>query len=128
MGKQVAQGTRYESRIREKARQVNRDAMRLPKTGKKMEPDVFIPGANRRAAVAWESWHRPDPPAWGPYPRRTARRMVTITEEHFFELLAQDTESNFGYWVQCKSSERLSMRTILDGLLTWIDKNGGRIG
>lgn len=118
MGKQTAQGTRFESYLRESAKRVGREnTERLAKTAIAHEPDVFIPGANRRAAVAWEHWQT----GGG---RRKARRMVTITFEHFLELLASDEDFKWGYYVQCKSTQRMNMRTIMDGLLGWFRLKG----
>lgn len=120
MSKPVDQGTRFESRIVTRAKEVGREhARREPKTGTKHEPDVYIPGSRKRAVVAWENWKKEDGKK-----RRTARRMVTLTEQHFFELLANDTDAQFGYHVQCKSTQALSLRTILDGLLEWMKANG----
>ena len=49
--------------------------------------------------------------------------MVTITEAHFFELIDKDEKAEYGYWVQCKSTQSLSLSRTMEGLQTWVSKN-----
>lgn len=119
MGKQVNQGTRWESRIVSQAQAAGRNAMRLPKTGKKNEPDVFIAGKNRRPMVAWEKWIGKKGKG-----RRRARRMIILTEEHFKELLALDTEARYGYFVQAKSTQAGSINNWIEGLIERLREDG----
>ena len=117
MSKQVEQSTRFETRTVHLAQRVGRlGARREPKTGIKHEPDVFIPGEKKRAALAWENWVKTDGHA-----KRRAARMVVISEEHWFELMALDRHQRFGYYVQNKSTQKLSVRHIFEGLLTWME-------
>lgn len=91
--------------------------MRLPKTGKKHEPDLVIYSAypetfktfEMRPAVAWERWLGKKGEK-----RRRPVRMVTVTEEHFYELL---DSSPYGYYIQCKSAQAGSLSTWLEGLI-----------
>jgi len=116
VSKQVEQSTRFETRTVLNARVAGRiGARREPKTGIKHEPDVFIPGQEMRAALTWENWVKTP----GNQKRR-AVRMVTIEESHWFEQMALDTEARFGYHVQCKSTQKLGVRSIFEGLLTWM--------
>ena len=115
MGKQIAQGTRNETRIVNLALDQGRQAFRLPKTNTKHEADVVIKGTQMRPAVTWERWIGKKGDG-----RRHAVRMVGLTEEHWIELLGEDTEVCYGYWVQCKSTQALSMSTVLEGLISWI--------
>ena len=120
MSKQVEQSTRFETRTVTLARQTGRlGARREPKTGIKHEPDVFIPGREMRAALTWENWSRGGSTR-GINQRRTATRMVVISEEHFNELLALDLHRRYGYHVQCKSTQALSVRLIFEGLVVWM--------
>lgn len=115
MGKQVEQSTRYESRIVSHARAVGRLSRRYPKTGTKHEADVIIEGQHMRPAVAWERWVGKKSAG-----RRRAVRMVTITENHFEELLDKDAQELYGYYVQCKSTQAGSLYAWLEGLIGWI--------
>ncbi len=118
MGEQTAQGTRWESRIVKGAESSGRKARRLAKTGVKNEADVRIPGFNMRPAIAWERWVGRKSKG-----KRRAVRMVAVTEEHYYELLARDERAEYGYWIQCKSTQSLSMSATMEGLETWIQKN-----
>ena len=93
-----------------------RPATRLAKTGVKHEADVKISGIKMRPAVAWERWVGK---MGDDRNRRRAVRMVTITEAHFFELISKDEQAEYGYWVQCKSTQTLSLSNILEGLIKW---------
>lgn len=119
MGKQVDQGTRWESRIVNGALSVGRKAMRMPKTGKKHEPDLMITGTNMRPAVAWEKWSGKKSDG-----RRRATRMVTFTEDHFKELLDLDVDNVYGYLVQCKSTQAGALSTWLEGLIDRMEQDG----
>ena len=116
MGKQVDQGTRFESRMRRLAVGRGRIAARTAKTGKKHEPDLVIAGTEMRPAVAWEKWVGRKGQG-----RRRAVRMVAIPEYHYGELLALDTEHRYGYYVQCKSTQAGSLHTWLEGLIERIE-------
>ncbi len=118
MSKQVEQSTRFETRTVKYAWLAGRAmSRREPKTGIKHEPDVFIPGLTMRAALTWENWIKTPGNK-----KRRAVRMVVIEESHWFELMALDKERVFGYHVQCKSTQALSVRTILEGLLGWMNR------
>lgn len=118
----VEQSTRWETRIVKGAIDAGRStATRLPKTGIKHEPDVLIPGKHRRPAVAWERWEGKKKDG-----RRRAVRMVTITETHFYELLALDKEHTFGYYVQNKSTQSGSLSNWLTGLADWVKERKDR--
>ena len=118
MSKQVEQSTRFETRTVMLAREAGRiGARREPKTGIKHEPDVFIPGREMHAALTWENWVKAQTSKGL---RRRAVRMVVISEEHFNELLALDLHRRYGYHVQCKSTQVLSVRSIFEGLVAWI--------
>lgn len=121
MGKQVNQGTRWESRIVNRVKTDVRFAMRLPKTGVRHEPDLFIKGKKMRPLVAWENWvgRKGDG-------RRRAVRMVTMTEDHFYELVELDKLAEYGYYVQAKSTQSLGLRATLEGLSDWMN-DGNRI-
>ena len=118
MGEQTAQGTRWESRIVKGAGTSGRKARRLAKTGVKNEADVKIPGTNMRPAVAWERWVGKKGKG-----KRRAIRMVAITEAHYYELLTRDERAEYGYWIQCKSTQALSLSATMIGLETWIEEN-----
>ena len=121
MGKQTAQGTRWESRIVNGVKmRTTRPASRLAKAGQKDEADVRIPGIKMRPMVAWERWVGKKGDDRN---RRRAVRMVTITEAHFFELIDKDEKAEYGYWVQCKSTQSLSLSRTMEGLQTWVSKN-----
>jgi hypothetical protein len=124
MGKQVNQGTRWESRIVNRLILKGREAMRLPKTGKKNEPDILvIPKAGMidadtsafRLAVAWERWNGKKKDG-----RRRATRMFAIPEETFYELLDR---SEFGWYIQAKSTQAGSLSTWLEGLAERIEQD-----
>ena len=118
MGEQTAQGTRWESRIVKGAGTSGRKARRLAKTGVKNEADVAIAGINKRPAIAWERWVGKKSKG-----KRRAVRMVAITEEHFYELLKVQKVPVYGYWIQCKSTQALSLSATMKGLETWIEEN-----
>ena len=118
MGEQTAQGTRWESRIAKGAGTSGRKARRLAKTGVKNEADVAISGINKRPAIAWERWVGKKGKG-----KRRAVRMVAITEEHYYELLTRDERAEYGYWIQCKSTQALSLSATMIGLETWIEEN-----
>lgn len=119
MGKQTAQGTRWESRIRDNVRAIGRAAMRLPKTGKKNEPDLVIyPDDDLdayRLAVAWERWRGKKREG-----RRSATRMFIVDEETFYEML---DFYPYGWYVQCKSTQAGSVSTWLEGLRERINED-----
>lgn len=115
MGKQTAQGTRHETRLVGRIATAGREGVRQAKAGQKNEADVRISGFPMRPAVAWERWIGKKNDG-----RRRAVRMVTITEEHFIELLDADEDACYGYWVQCKSAQTISMSAVLEGLINWI--------
>ncbi len=119
MSKQVEQSTKWESRVVNGALDSERESMRLPKTGKKHEPDLIIYGKKMRPAVAWERWVGKKSEK-----RRRAVRMVTITEDHFKELLDKDADHEYGYYVQCKSTQAGSLSTWLEGLVERLEKDG----
>lgn len=117
MGKQTAQGTRHETRLVGRVMMADRGAIRLAKAGQKHEADIRIYGASMRPAVAWERWIGKKNDG-----RRRAVRMVTITEDHFIELLDASDDACYGYWVQCKSTQSLSLSATLEGLINWIQE------
>jgi hypothetical protein len=74
-----------------------------------------------RPAIAWEKWIGKKGDG-----RRRAVRMVTIPEEHFNELLDLDGEARFGYYVQAKSRQSLSLYVMMEGLVNWMkEKQNG---
>ena len=119
MGKQTAQGTSYESHLRNRALLVGRSARRTAKAGQAHEPDVVIEGAWRRPAVAWKHM-RPTPGGV----RRTSLSTVTILEEDFFRLIEMDTDAAMGWLIQAKCTQRLSVSAIMSGLTEWIRRYG----
>lgn len=115
MGKQVDQGTRWESRLVTNAQAAGKAASRLPKTGIKNEPDIQIRGLEMHPAVAVEHWIK-DPGK----KKRRAVRYVAVPEKIFYQLLDKDTDHDVGYWIQAKSRQQVSVRTVLEGLLEWM--------
>ncbi len=115
----VEQSTKWETRIRKLAESAGRFATRLPKTGKRHEPDLFIAGTNRRPIVAWERWVGKKKDG-----RRRARRMIVMTEAHFKELLELDTEGKYGYYVQAKSTQAGSISNWIEGLIGRLEQDG----
>lgn len=118
MGKQVDQGTRWESAIVTRARAIGRTATRTPKTGKKNEPDLIIDGEHRLPVVFWENWIKRNH-------RRRAVRMVVMNEADFWKLLDLDKDETYGILGQAKSTQALSVRAVLAGLVTWQKENDG---
>ncbi len=115
MGKQVNQGTRWESRIVTGAKKVGRAAMRLPKTGIKDEPDLTIRGDTMFPAVAVEHW-MVEPGK----KRRRAVRYVAVPEDAWQKILDMDEGHSVGFWVQAKSRQQVSVRSVLEGLADWM--------
>lgn len=118
----VQQSTRWESRIVAGAQAAGREhATRLPKTGIKHEPDVLIPGRHKLPAVAWERWIGKKKEG-----RRRAVRMVAIPEEAFNKLLDNDTDHEYGWYVQCKSTQSGSLSSWLEGIIGWVQDRKDR--
>jgi hypothetical protein len=117
MGKQTAQGTSYESHLRNRAISHSRTARRLAKTGQAHEADVEIEGQVMRPAVAWKHM-RPT----GGGVRRNSLRTVTILEEDWWNLIALDTEHKYGWQIQAKCTQRANVSAILSGLIGWMRK------
>lgn len=115
MSKQMAQGTRWESRIVTQAWQHLRYGERLAKRGIKGEPDVRVEGEQYLPIVAWENWVKTNG-------RRRAVRMVTMLEEDFWKLVDKDYEREYGYLVQAKSAQAISVRVVLENLIEAIKK------
>jgi hypothetical protein len=125
VGKQVDQGTRFESRMVNNAHKAGRAASRLPKTGVKDEPDLQIRGHSVHPAVGVEHWLKIPGQK-----RRTAIRYVAIPEDVFNLMLALDEEQEMGFLVQAKSRQAINVRKTLEGLMVWMkggDDNGNRI-
>ncbi len=117
MGKATAQGTSYESHLRNQALLIGRTARRLAKTSTAHEADVEIEGAHMRPAVAWKHMR----PTQGV--RRSSLRTVTILEEDWFKLIALDTERTLGWQVQAKCTQRASVSSLMSGLMGWMHAN-----
>lgn len=115
MGKQTAQGTTYESHLRNQALLIGRQARRLAKTSQAHEADVEIEGAHMRPAVAWKHMRKDEGKT-----RRSSLRTVTILEEDFFKLVALDYTHTLGWWVQAKCTQRANVSSILSGLIGWM--------
>lgn len=114
MGRQVAQGTAYESHLRTRATSIGRTARRLAKAGQAHEADVQIEGAHMRPAVAWKHMTRKDGAI-----KRSSLRTVTILEDDWFALMALDTEHTLGWWVQAKCTQRANVASLLANLIGW---------
>lgn len=114
MGRQVDQGTRHESAIVSIARAMGRKAERLAKTGTKHEADVRIEGTEMLPAIAWKRYvHTAGK-------RRRTVNMVVLRQQDFWKLIDKDTEADYGFFVQAKAAEKVSVSAILEGLITWI--------
>lgn len=120
MGKQVAQGTRLESRIRTDAIQHGRKAQRTARTGRKHEADVLIAGSGKTLpAVVWQHMR----PSNGGN-KRVSTTMVVMDYQDWLSLLDSDQEAEFGWAIQAKSTQRLAVSTIFRGLKDWLKEHG----
>lgn len=114
MGKQVAQGTAYETAIVKRALSLGRKAWRTAKAGQKDEADVIIEGEVMVAAVFWRNLVKLDTGK-----KRRAVHMVVIPEEVFWKIISLDLAPEIGYYVQAKATQTLGVRTTLEGLVSW---------
>jgi hypothetical protein len=119
MGKQTAQGTKWETRIVKTAARHGRTAERLAKRGIKGEPDVRIDGRRKLPVVFWENWVKRQG-------RRRGVRMVTLLEEDFWKLVDKDDENVYGFYVQAKSTQTLGVRAVLERLIEAIGEGDYR--
>ena len=116
MSKQMDQGTRNERRIVDAATKHGRFAERLAKRGIKGEPDVRVTGKRYLPAVFWENWIKRHGQ------RRRAVRMVTLLESDYWKMVDKDENHEYGYLVQAKSTQTLSVRAVLENLIEAIEK------
>lgn len=100
------------------AKRIGRVAERLAKRGIKGEPDLRIGGKALLPALAWENWIK------RPGKKRRSVRLVVLLEEDFWKLLDKDKYGDYGYLVQAKSTQALSVRTVMEELIEAIQKGG----
>lgn len=116
MGKQVAQGTAYETHLRKRAENIGRTARRTAKAGQAHEADVIVDGTEMRPVVAWKHMR----PTEGS--RRSSLRTVTILEDDFWRMVEMDTDHRLGWAIQAKATQRLNVSAILSGLIGWMKR------
>lgn len=114
MGKQTKQGTEWETEIVRKANAHARGAERIAKQGVKHEPDVRVWGSKYLPVVFWKNWVKRSGK------RRRSVRMVALLEEDFWKLVDKDDTGEYGFLVQAKSTQTLSVRATLEGLVAAI--------
>lgn len=115
MGKPTAQGTAWESSIRNRALLLGRTARRNAKLGQAHESDVTVEGQRYIPAVFWKQYAKRDQ-------RRRTTSMVVLLEEDFWNLYALDTEHTLGLEVQAKATERLGLVSTMLGLVSWMHR------
>lgn len=117
MGKQVAQGTRWESTIRTAFGSSGATARRNAKTGQKHEADVTVEGDNMLPLVAWKHYA----PAGS---RRKTLPLYIVGADDFHRIFDALPRGMFGFHIQAKATQRLSVPAVYAGLRDWVARHG----
>lgn len=113
MGKQVAQGTAWESTIRTAFGSTGAIARRNAKTGRKHEADVTVEGIQMLPLVAWKHYS----PAGS---RRKTLALYIVSAEDFHRMYRELPGGEFGFHIQAKATQRLSVPAVYAGLKEWV--------